>query len=273
MTRILQISDTHLSPLKRHFGGNWQPLCDWIALQDADIIVHTGDVTVNGADSDEDMQYCRELLQPLKPEVLVLPGNHDVGEPKHPYQPVNPERLDRWRRYFGPDHWFRDVGDWRLIGLNAMLLGSGEAAESEQLAWLDETLETADHRHIAWFMHRPLFIDRPDDGDLGYWAPPPQVRAELLERLDRHNVTLVASGHLHRYYDLSMSGVRFIWGPSSGFLVGPELQRPMPGAARLGAIVYDLCDSRMAVAFADVPGLTDFRIEDVVHEVYPPHGS
>ena len=29
--RIIQISDTHLSPGKTHFGDNWAPLAAWIA--------------------------------------------------------------------------------------------------------------------------------------------------------------------------------------------------------------------------------------------------
>lgn len=273
MVCILQISDTHLSAVKPHFHGNWEPLRDWITRQQADLVIHTGDVTVNGADSDEDMQYCKALLESLPVPVLVVPGNHDVGEPKHPHQPVNRERLQRWRRYFGPDRWFKDVENWRLIGLDAMLFGSGEVDEAEQIAWLDEVMGEAGGRRIAWFMHRPLFIDGPDDGDVGYWAPPPDVRAAFMERLRRHGVLLVASGHLHKYHDAVFGDARFIWGPSSGFLVGPGMQRPMPGATRLGAMIYDFHDSQVETSFAGIAGLTDFFIDDVVHEVYPPHGS
>ena len=53
MRRIVQISDTHLSPAKQHFAGNWQPLRAWLAAQKPDLVIHTGDVTVDGADVDE----------------------------------------------------------------------------------------------------------------------------------------------------------------------------------------------------------------------------
>ena len=38
IVRVLQISDTHLSPGKRHFEANWAPLRDWIAQQKPDVI-------------------------------------------------------------------------------------------------------------------------------------------------------------------------------------------------------------------------------------------
>ena len=40
--RIIQISDTHLSPGKVHFADNWAPLAHWIAEQHPDLVIHTG---------------------------------------------------------------------------------------------------------------------------------------------------------------------------------------------------------------------------------------
>jgi hypothetical protein len=49
-------------------------------------------------------------------------------------QPVNAERLGGWRRLFGPDRWVEDVAEgarhWRLVGLDVVLMGSGEPAEA-----------------------------------------------------------------------------------------------------------------------------------------------
>ena len=55
--RIIQISDTHLSPGKPHFADNWAPLARWIVEQRPDLVIHTGDVTVDGADVEEDIRY------------------------------------------------------------------------------------------------------------------------------------------------------------------------------------------------------------------------
>ena len=63
--RIVQISDTHLSPGKAHFADNWAPLADWIAAQRPDLVIHTGDVTVDGAGAEDDLAYSAGLLRGL----------------------------------------------------------------------------------------------------------------------------------------------------------------------------------------------------------------
>lgn len=269
MTRVVQISDTHLSPTKTHFLRNWEPLRAWVVAQRPDLIIHTGDVTLDGADDEEDMRYCAELLGTLPAPVLSVPGNHDVGEAGQPHQPVSAARLGRWRRHFGHDWWSRDIEGWRLIGLDSMLFGSGLADEARQLAWLDQAM-SADGRKIAWFTHRPLFIHDPAEGDTGYWSVKPDLRSALLDRIRCNGVALVATGHLHRSHDRLVEGCRFIWGAAAGFVVGPDNQPPMPGECRLGAVVYDFDGSEVGVDRRDVPGLTTLWIDDVLHEVYPP---
>src|SRR6266481_1849940 len=195
--RIVQISDTHLSRNKAHFADNWAPLARWIAQQRPDLVIHTGDLTVDGAYVDDDLRYGAELMRGLGIRCRAVPGNHDVGDVGHQRQPVNDERLLHWRAYFGPDRWFEDIGDHRLIGLDAMLLGTGEPEEAAQAAWLAAVMAGAEGRHIAWFLHRPLFLDGPDGGDTGYWSVKPRPRAELMALVRRYSVCLVASGHLH----------------------------------------------------------------------------
>ena len=60
--RIIQISDTHLSAGKPHFADNWAPLAAWIEGQRPDLVIHTGDVTVDGADAPDDMRYAAGLI-------------------------------------------------------------------------------------------------------------------------------------------------------------------------------------------------------------------
>jgi 3',5'-cyclic AMP phosphodiesterase CpdA len=270
MIRVVQISDTHLSPGKQHFGSNWPPVANWIASVAPDLVIHTGDVTVDAADQEEDARFAAGLLRALPAPVLSVPGNHDVGDAGNPVQPVNEQRLARWRRHFGDDRWTRDVAGWRLVGLNAMLFGSGEREEAQQLNWLDRVLGEAGDRKLAWFLHRPLFLFSPDEPDTGYWSVKPALRAELLARVRKHRVALVASGHLHRWHDEVRDGTRFVWAPSSGFLVGPSQAPPMPGSATLGAIVYGFDGADMSLAFASIDGLRDHWIDDVIDEVYPP---
>ena len=273
MQRLVQISDTHLSPGKPHFACNWEPLRAWLAGQGPDLVIHTGDVTVDGADVEDDMRHCRELLDGLGLPVLSIPGNHDVGEAWHPHQPVNAERLARWRSHLGADFWRRDIEGFRLIGLNSMLFGSDEADEERQLAWLEREIAEAQGRRLGWFLHRPLFVETPDEGDKGYWSVPPRPRAHLLDLVRRHDVAFVASGHLHRAHDFMVEDTRYIWGPSSGFVVGPELQPGMAGSSTLGAVTYSFDGRDFTAAIHEIPALTTLWIDDVIHEVYPPRAA
>jgi 3',5'-cyclic AMP phosphodiesterase CpdA len=258
--RIIQISDTHLSPGKRHFADNWPPLVAWIRASRPDLVIHTGDVTVDGAAVEADLSYCAGLLNELGVRWRAVPGNHDIGDARHARQPVTVERLALWRRYFGPDRWVEDVGDatsgWRLIGLDALLIGSGEPEELEQAQWLERAMAEAGERQIVWFLHRPLFLDGPEEGDTGYWSVKPQPRAPLMSMVRRYRVALVASGHLHKARDFRHEGTRYVWSPASSFLVGAQPE--MPGEKRLGAVLYELGNPTFTAEIAEVPGLSGY---------------
>jgi 3',5'-cyclic AMP phosphodiesterase CpdA len=267
--RIIQISDTHLSPGKSHFIDNWAPLAAWIARERPNLVIHTGDVTVDGAEVEADTRHAAELMRRLGIRFLAIPGNHDVGDAGRPRQPVNDERLARWRAHFGLDRWVEDVEGCRLIGLDAMLLGSGHPEEAAQASWLEAVMESANGRRIIWFLHRPLFLDSPGEADTGYWSVKPQPRASLIELVQRYSVALVASGHLHKAHQAICDGTRYIWAPASSFLVGPGIQPAMPGDKRLGAVIYELQGTSIGATIVEVPGLSPHWIDDVIDEVYP----
>jgi alkaline phosphatase D len=90
-----------------------------------------------------------------------------------------------------------------------------------------------------------------------------------MELVRRHSVTLVASGHLHKAHQTVRDGTCYVWAPASSFLVGPEIQPPMPGEKRLGAVLYELDGTTMEPSIVDVPGLAPYWIDDVIEEVYP----
>jgi 3',5'-cyclic AMP phosphodiesterase CpdA len=246
-------------------------LTAWIAAQQPDLVIHTGDLTIDGAGSDDDLAYCAELLGGLGTAHRVVPGNHDVGDSNHRHQPVTRTRVARWNRVFGTDRWVHDIAGWRLIGLDGMLIGSSQPEEAEHLAWAEAAMREAQDRRIAWFLHRPLFVETPDEGDTGYWSIKPGPRREWLRLLRQHDVALVASGHLHTAHQFAVGGTQYVWGPSSAFLCGPGVQPTMPGEKRLGAVLYELDGTELRAEIAAVPGLTEHWIDRVLGEIYPAH--
>lgn len=269
--RIVQITDTHLSPIKTHFNPNWEPLVAWVEQQKPDLIIHTGDLAVDGADIEADLEFCRSCFEQLSAPVLSVPGNHDIGHLPESHQPVNAERLARWQRHIGPDRWAKDLGDWLIVGLNSLIIGTGSEQEEDQFQWLENVLESADGKPVAVFAHKPLFVDDPEEGDSGYWGIRPAARQRLYDLFAQYNVQLHASGHLHRAWKGEAFGTRYVWGPAAAFIVG-AMERDLPGERILGAVVHELGEAATS-AIVRIDELTPYVIDDVVHEVYPHHAG
>ncbi|MDI7864844.1 metallophosphoesterase [Rhizobiaceae bacterium n13] len=265
--KIIQITDTHFSPEKPHFNGNWAPLLDWIEAQKADLIVHTGDLTVDGADKDHDISFCMDLMRQVSTPMLIVPGNHDVGHLPGSDQPVNAERLQRWRALAGDDRWVADTKGWRLVGLNSLLLGHEDEEEETQFEWLRTAFEERNGRRLALFAHKPLFVDDPLEGDTGYWSIRPKQRQRLFDLIAAHDVPLFASGHLHWAWQGRFDNTALVWGPSAAFVID-KMEREMPGERLVGAVVHTLGND-VGSEIVAVPGMTAHVLDEVVHEVYP----
>ena len=269
--KIVQITDTHFSPTKPHFNGNWEPLASWIEQSGADLVVHTGDLSVDGADKDDDIAFCMDLMREISTLMLLVPGNHDVGHLPGSLQPVNAGRLERWRRLVGPDYWMEDAGSWRLIGLDSLLMGFDDAEDEAQFEWLRSALESRGGRRVALFAHKPLFVDAPGEGDTGYWSVRPAQRQRLYDLIAAHDVALFASGHLHRAWQGRYENTSLVWGPSAAFVVG-DMERDMPGERLLGAVIHQFghqFGDTVASEIVAIPGMTTYVLDDVVAEVYP----
>ncbi len=266
--KIVQISDTHLSPAKSHFNDNWEPLRAWIEAVAPDLVIHTGDVTIDGADHEDDITFSLNLIGQLSMPMLIVPGNHDVGHLPGSHQPVDPVRLARWRHLAGPDYWVSDHAGWRLIGLNSLLLGFEDEEEETQFAWLEAQLRSRGGRQVAIFAHKPLFVDAPDEGDTGYWSVRPHQRQRLFDLIEGSDVALHASGHLHWAWTGEYAGTSLVWAPPTSFIID-TLERPMPGERLVGVVVHELTDAGVTSEIVAVPGLTSHVLDPIVEEVYP----
>ncbi len=267
--RIVHFSDTHLSPTHKHFQANWNRFALWLTARRADFLIHTGDLSIDGADKIADLYYARQLMHTLPHPPLCVPGNHDVGHTPRSIQPINDERLIRWRSEIGPDYWSVDCGSWVFIGLNSLLCGSGHAEESKQLFWLKRVIEAASGKYIALFTHKPLFIDNPMEGDRGYWTIPSAARRTLISILEKGDLRLIASGHLHVGNAFSLGNITYSWAPSSAFVVEDPHQE-LPGRHDLGASIINLSDNgSVQVEIVYLKELERLVIDDFVDEIYP----
>ncbi len=239
--RLIQISDTHLSDRQGFFVANYLAAAASINSLRPDLVVHTGDLTVNGVERVPDLDFALAANRVFSAPVLSLPGNHDVGEEPGfamMAQPVTQERLDRYHDRFGPDRWVRDLAGWRLLGLNSQLLGTGLPEEAVQLQWLEGVLEPADGRPVGVFLHKPMFFARKIvAGRPAEIIAPAGSRARLLSLLLRRRVCFVASGHLHKYLDVRIGRTRFVWAPATAYRSGLRLGTGVP---MLGYLDYRL---------------------------------
>ncbi len=266
--RLIQISDTHVSANHRFFLANLEATANWLRSQEASLYVHTGDLGMDAAGQEVDLYASRDWLAGLGAPIHSVPGNHDVGDriEINPRQPVNNDRLRLWRDAIGPDRWFMERQGWRLIGLNAMLFGTGHEDETDQYIWFEKALET--DLPVAIFLHKPLFIDAPDEAPRGYWSVAPQPRQRLMASMRRARVKLVASGHLHMHRQQVVDGISYVWCPASSFVCG-ESQEELGGERRLGAIVHEFGVDSVDSHFLRPEGLDDLKIEPVQQILYP----
>ena len=77
--RIIQVSDTHLSTRHGFFAANNTAIRDWVAAQQADLIIHTGDVGMDAAVDPVDLGLASVWTAGFPAPMLAVPGNHDVN--------------------------------------------------------------------------------------------------------------------------------------------------------------------------------------------------
>src|SRR5262249_13307860 len=203
----------------------------------------------------------------LRTRVMALPGNHDVGdEPpgQDPDQIINADRLARWDTSFATDRWALDAGSWRLIGVNAQLFGSGLARERAK-DQLDEQLSAAG-RPTALFLHKPLFLERSADDVATPACMVPSARTRLLDKLERSDVRLIVSGHLHQHRDRTFGGQRHLWVSAVAFAAPQD----HGGDSRCGLTVLDFSQNNVYVTIERPSGLISHDLAAIKgHGRYP----
>ena len=238
---------------------NWQALLDHLDRDPPALVIHTGDISLNGADDIGDLQHARQQLNRMGVPWMVIPGNHDIGDFGATPQPVNDERRQRYIAVFGGDRWSTRIDNWHLIGLDVQTLVSELPAAPEMWEWLagqlDETSPTAD-------------LDPPpaaaDDGRRGRRPEPlhPTASGDRLRALlASTNVRLIASGHVHQWRVID-SACKQVWAPSTWAAL-PDRIQPVIGTKSVGIVDHELrSDDSVSSTFVQPRGIADVIVGD-----------
>jgi 3',5'-cyclic AMP phosphodiesterase CpdA len=249
--RITQISDMHLSRRRPFFQHNWEVLVEQMHAEAPDLIICTGDMSIDGADRPDELTFAARQFERIASPVLFVPGNHDIGNSLPDVRggeiTITEERWRIYRAHFGDDCWVRDVGSsWRLVGLNSMLFGSGIEAEQAQWDLFEGAVRTAQDRALMIFQHKPLYHRAAAETVPTQSAIFPEHRSRLKEILARARQAVVCSGHIHHYRTPRWGKIAQIWAPATAFTIGLPGQKSLSGIRRVGYLrhILDGADHR-----------------------------
>jgi 3',5'-cyclic AMP phosphodiesterase CpdA len=268
--RLTQISDPHLSRRYPSLTANFAQVSAHIDATRPDLVVNSGDLAFDAPTSPDDLAFACGLHEALPVPCRYLPGNHDIGDnPTEfgplPSHPVSEAARTAFAAVFGDDRWQFDAAGWCFIGLNSLVMHSGLAREAEQLDWLAAQLAAAGGKPVALFVHKPLYLKAPNDPELEASAiryVPPPARRQLLAVLDKSDLRLVASGHLHQRRDITWRGIRHVWAPSAGFIISDRQQEPI-GLKEVGLVEYRFQPDSFEVRHIRAPGQLDIELDSL----------
>jgi 3',5'-cyclic AMP phosphodiesterase CpdA len=269
--RLTQISDTHLARRLTVLSDNFARVSEHIDATRPDLVINSGDVAFDGPSAPDDLEFARTLHDALPVACRYLPGNHDIGDNPTQVGPPPSQRVTEKERQafiavFGDDRWRFEAAEWCFVGLNSLVMNSGLVSEAEQFDWLASELAAANGKPVALFLHKPLFLNAPDDPELEASAiryVPMPARRRLVDMLRTANVRLVASGHVHQRRDFTHRGMRHIWAPSAGFVISDARQEWI-GLKEVGLVEYRFQPDSFEVRHVRAPGQRDVGLDELL---------
>jgi 3',5'-cyclic AMP phosphodiesterase CpdA len=269
--RLTQISDTHLTRRLQKLTDNFHRVSEHIDATRPDLVINSGDLAFDGPTSRDDLEFARTLHDALPVSCRYLPGNHDIGDNPTavgpvPSYPATEQRLQDFRAVIGEDRWRFDEAGWCFIGLNSLIMNTGLASEAEQFDWLASELARTGGKPVALFLHKPLYLNTPDDPELAASAiryVPQPARRRLIDMLDAANVRLVASGHVHQRRDFTYRRVRHVWAPSAGFIIPDRMQEAI-SIKETGLLEYRFASDSFEVRHVRAPGQIDVGLDELL---------
>jgi 3',5'-cyclic AMP phosphodiesterase CpdA len=269
--RLTQISDTHLARRLQKLTDNFHRVSEHIGATRPDLVVNTGDLSFDAPTSPDDLKFAKELHDALPAPCRHLPGNHDIGDNPTavgpaPKQPATEQERQKYLSVIGEDRWRFDAAGWSFIGLNSLIMNTGIESEAEQFGWLASELGSINGRPVALFLHKPLYLNTPDDpeteGTAIRYVPQPRRRS-LIGMFDNVDLRLVASGHVHQRRDFTFGNTRHVWAPSAGFIL-PDRMQEVIGTKEVGLLEYRFQPDSFEVRYVRAPGQTDVDLDSLL---------
>jgi len=269
--RLTQISDTHLARRLQKLTDNFHRISEHIDATRPDLVINSGDLAFDAPSSRGDLEFAKELHDALPVPCRHLPGNHDLGDNPTavgpaPKQPATEKERQNYLAVIGEDRWRFDAAGWRFIGLNSLIMNTGIESEAEQFDWLASELAGVNGKPVALFLHKPLFLNAPDDAELPEtsirYVPQPR-RKNLIETFAAVDLRLVASGHVHQRRDFTSGHTRHVWAPSAGFVI-PDRMQEVIAIKEVGLVEYRFQPDAFEVRHVRAPGQTDVDLDSLI---------
>jgi 3',5'-cyclic AMP phosphodiesterase CpdA len=145
-------------------------------------------------------------------------------------------------------------------------MNTGIASEAEQFDWLASELSSTKGKPVALFLHKPLYLNTPDDPELPAtsirYVPMP-ARSRLIDMLRAVNLRLVGSGHVHQRRDFTFAHIRQVWAPSAGFIISDKMQEVI-GIKEVGLVEYRFQPDSFEVRHIRAPGQVDVGLDSLI---------
>ncbi|MCF5384939.1 phosphodiesterase [Pseudomonas syringae] len=212
---IAHISDTHVRPRGQLYQGVVDSNAMLAAAVDTinaldpapDLILFSGDLVDEGRPQEYAM--ARELLQPLRQKLLMIPGNHDHRQ--------NLRDAFAEHDYFINDQdcsfVYSGSAPVRIIGLDISVPERHHGDMTDTATrWLDSTLALEPDKPTLIMMHQ-----QPFPSGIPYFAAYRCERGErLAEVVSRYPaIERIVCGHIHRFMQLRFGGTLMCTAPST----------------------------------------------------------
>ena len=187
-----------------------------------DFVVICGDM-VHDAESKEQIQELIRISQLLKEEIKLywVAGNHDVGD--RPTQ----RSLNEYKERFGEYNYSFQEKNCYFIIINSAICYDPSLVPDEWnnlISFLEKELEvaaTSQYKHRIIFMHHPLYLNDPHEGD-NYLVIPSERRSKMLDLITEYEVDFVFTGHLHKNNYKKLGSTELVSTGPVGFPLGND---------------------------------------------------